>query len=182
MNNPISLIRSDWQRYTSFHAKRGMLTFFLVFFHNPGMMFSLLFRIDHYFITHRLFLCRVLGNVLWPLYYFYTYYVLDIDVPPHQVIGSGLYVHNRGITFGADICGDNATLIGPLTVGPKGTMLGSTDRPHIGNHVIIFAGARVLGNIRVGNHVTVGANAVVTKDVPSRSVVGGVPAKIIRKL
>lgn len=46
--------------------------------------------------------------------------------------------------------------------------------------MVIYAGAKVVGGVRVGNNVTIGANAVVTKDIPDNSVVGGVPAKIIK--
>ena len=45
---------------------------------------------------------------------------------------------------------------------------------------MIYAGAKVVGGVRVGNNVTIGANAVVTKDIPDNSVVGGVPAKILK--
>ncbi len=182
MKSVFELIRSDWHRYTALHKRTSALLFIGIFFHNPGMIFSFLFRVVHYLITHKNTFVRIIGNILWPVYYVYSYYVLDIDIPPHQVIGKGLYVHNRGITFGADTSGSNLTLIGPLTVGPKGTMIGGSDRPCLGNSVTIFAGARVLGDIRIGNNVSIGANAVVIKNVPSRCVVGGVPAKIIRRL
>ena len=51
--------------------------------------------------------------------------------------------------------------------------------PIIGDRVYIGAGAKVIGKVRVGNNVAIGANSVVTKDVPDNAVVGGVPAKII---
>ena len=51
--------------------------------------------------------------------------------------------------------------------------------PTIGNRCFIAAGAKIIGNVTIGDDVVVGANAVVTKDIPSGSVVGGVPAKII---
>jgi serine O-acetyltransferase len=54
--------------------------------------------------------------------------------------------------------------------------------PVIGNDVYISAGARLLGDIAVGNNVIIGANAVVVKDVPDNSIVAGVPAKLIRKI
>lgn len=50
----------------------------------------------------------------------------------------------------------------------------------IGDNVTIFAGAKVIGNIRIGNNVTVGANSVVTSDVPDNAIVAGVPARILR--
>ena len=51
--------------------------------------------------------------------------------------------------------------------------------PTIGDSVVIFAGAKILGNIHIGDGAVIGANAVVTKDVPTNAVVAGVPARII---
>ena len=51
--------------------------------------------------------------------------------------------------------------------------------PRIGNNVILFAGAKVIGNVTIGNNVVVGANAVVTHDVPDNAVVAGIPARVI---
>jgi tetrahydrodipicolinate N-succinyltransferase len=63
-------------------------------------------------------------------------------------------------------------------------VIGWTDRtrgPILGDNVSVKAGAKILGPITIGNNVTVGANAVVTKDVPANCVVAGVPARIIRR-
>ena len=54
--------------------------------------------------------------------------------------------------------------------------------PTIGDNVTIYAGACVIGGIKIGNNVVIGANAVVTKDIPDNSVVVGNPAKTIKKL
>ena len=51
--------------------------------------------------------------------------------------------------------------------------------PVIGDNVVAYAGAKIIGNVHVGNNVVIGANAVVTKDVPDNAVVVGVPAKVI---
>lgn len=51
--------------------------------------------------------------------------------------------------------------------------------PVIGNNVLLFAGAKIIGNVNIGNNVVVGANAVVTHDVPDNAVVVGIPAKVI---
>ena len=59
---------------------------------------------------------------------------------------------------------------------------GPTEKPVIGDHVFFTPGAKVIGGITIGNHVVVAQNAVVVKDVPDYSIVGGVPAKIIRKI
>ena len=62
-----------------------------------------------------------------------------------------------------------------------GRSVGGGGIPIIGNNVTIYAGAKVFGNITIGDDVVIGANAVVTKDIPSHSMVAGVPAKIIKK-
>lgn len=56
----------------------------------------------------------------------------------------------------------------------------ATNCPSIGNNVHIKAGAKVIGNVHIGDDVIIGANAVVVKDVPSHSIVVGIPAKIIK--
>ena len=65
-----------------------------------------------------------------------------------------------------------------VTIGGKS---GWYEVPVIGDNVEINAGARVLGPVRIGNNVIIGANSVVVKDVPDKCVVAGIPAQIIRK-
>lgn len=54
------------------------------------------------------------------------------------------------------------------------------DAPTIGDNVVVYAGAKIIGGVHIGNNVIIGANAVVTKDVPDNCVVAGVPARIIK--
>lgn len=73
-------------------------------------------------------------------------------------------------------------LVGGGVIYP-GVTIGQTDSykvPKIGENVFIGLGAKVLGDIKIGNNVTIAPNAVVVKDVPDNAVVGGVPAKIIK--
>jgi serine O-acetyltransferase len=179
----ISLIISDWKRYTSLHKKVSPLLFLIILFRNPGMHFSLLYRTESYLLYHKSLFLKSLGALFYPLYFIITYYILDIDIPPDAKIGSGLYVHNRGIIFTSSvIAGKNLSLIGPLTIGVKGFGETETERPRLGDHVTIFTGARIVGGVKLGNYVYVGANAVVVKNAASYSIVGGVPAKLIRKI
>lgn len=63
--------------------------------------------------------------------------------------------------------------------------IGSKDNetaPTIGDNVTIYPGAKIIGNITIGNNVIIGANAVVTKSFPDNCIVGGVPAKVIKKI
>lgn len=57
--------------------------------------------------------------------------------------------------------------------------MGTSGIPRIGNNVILSSGAKIIGGITIGNNVTIGANAVVTKDVPDNSIAVGIPAKVI---
>lgn len=93
-------------------------------------------------------------------------------------IGGGLYIqHGFATMIAAKSIGENCWINQQVTVGYNG----QGEPPVIGDWVMITCGAKVLGDIHIGNHVTVGANAVVIRDVPDNCVVGGVPAKIIKQ-
>lgn len=92
-------------------------------------------------------------------------------------IGGGLYIqHGFATMIAAKSIGENCWINQQVTVGYNG----QGEPPVIGDWVMITCGAKVLGNIHIGDHVTVGANAVVIRDVPDHCVVGGVPAKILK--
>jgi serine O-acetyltransferase len=184
MKNVFHLIRSDWLRYTVLHKKMNPLLFVVIYFRNPGMFFSVLYRIERYLLFHSFILFKLLGVLLYPLYFMITYYILDIDISPRVDIGEGLYVHNRGIIFTDQVvAGKNLTLIGPLTLGTRGVGLYEDARgPTLGNNITVYAGARIVGPVKLGDNVYIGANAVVVKDIAANCIVGGVPAKILKKI
>lgn len=93
-------------------------------------------------------------------------------------IGGGLFIqHGFSTMIAAESIGENCWINQQVTIGYGG----SGERPPIiGNDVMITCGAKVLGKITVGNDVTVGANAVVIRDVENHSIVGGVPAHKIK--
>lgn len=93
-------------------------------------------------------------------------------------IGPGLFIqHGYCTLISAKRIGSNAWINQGVTIG----YTNDTDTPTIGNNVVIAAGAKVLGNIMVGDNVKIGANAVVVKSVPSDVTVVGVPARIVRR-
>lgn len=93
-------------------------------------------------------------------------------------IGGGLFIqHGFSTMISAESIGENFWINQQVTLGYKD----STRPPIIGNNVVITCGAKVLGPIKVGDSVTIGANAVVVKDIPSKVVVAGIPAKIIKE-
>lgn len=93
-------------------------------------------------------------------------------------IGGGLFLQHCFSTIVDANIGTDCWINQQVTIGYKD----DGGIPTIGDNVHICAGAKVLGDIKIGNNVIVGANAVVVKDVPDNCVVGGVPAKIIRRI
>lgn len=103
-----------------------------------------------------------------------------IDIPLN-VAGYGLrllHTNSGGVVLNASKIGNYCSFNCGILLGQKGP----TEKPVIGDHVFFTPGAKAIGGITIGNHVVVAQNAVVVKDVPDYSIVGGVPAKIIRKI
>ena len=100
-----------------------------------------------------------------------------LDIPARTEIGAGLCIHHPQniIVAPTTTIGENCTIYHGVTVG-RGPMPGT---PKIGDNVVIYAGAKILGGITIGDNVEIGANAVVTRDVPSNSVVSAPTARAI---
>lgn len=94
-------------------------------------------------------------------------------------IGKGLFIqHGFATIISAKEIGDNCWINQQVTIGFNG----DGNNPVIGNNVKITAGAKVIGKIKVDDNSVIGANAVVVKDVPKNVVMGGIPAKVIKKI
>ena len=108
-------------------------------------------------------------------------WLTGIEIHPGATIGKGIFIdHGMGVVIGeTSVLGNNVTLFQGVTLGGTGKEHGKR-HPTIGNHVVIGAGAKILGGIRVGDNVKIGANSVVLKSIPSNSTVIGVPARIIK--
>lgn len=144
---------------------------------------TLLYPGLHALWTHRV------ANALWRRgHYFagralsqYARFWTQIEIHPAATIGTGVFIdHGSGVVIGETaIIGNDVTIYQGVTLG--GTSLEHVKRhPTIGDRVIIGSGAKVLGNIEVGNDSRIGANAVLTRSVPDHSVVVGVPGQVIR--
>lgn len=105
----------------------------------------------------------------------------SLDIPFVVSIGPGLKIlHIAGgiVVNSSAVIGADCTLSHGVTLGGKGYR-GEILCPTLGNGVRVMPGAKVIGRVRVGDHVDIGANAVVTHDIPANSVAAGVPARII---
>jgi serine O-acetyltransferase len=109
-------------------------------------------------------------------------FITGIEIHPGAVIGRAFFIdHGMGVVIGetAEI-GEGVTLYQGVTLGGTGQERGKR-HPTLGNHVIVGAGAKVLGAIVIGNHVRIGANSVVLQSVPDHATVVGIPGKIIQR-
>jgi serine O-acetyltransferase len=106
--------------------------------------------------------------------------VFSVDIHPAAKIGRGImFDHGNGIVIGetAEI-GDNSSLLHNVTLGGSGKETGDR-HPKVGRGVMIGAGSKILGNIVVGDCARIAAGSVVLKDVPPRTTVAGVPARVV---
>jgi serine O-acetyltransferase len=108
--------------------------------------------------------------------------VTGIEIHPGATIGRRFFIdHGMGVVIGetAEI-GDDVMIYHGVTLGGR-TLKKVKRHPTIGNRVTIGAGAKVLGPITVGDDSAIGANAVVTRDVPPESIATGIPAVVRRR-
>ena len=106
--------------------------------------------------------------------------VFGVDIHPAARLGQGIMIdHAHSIVIGETaVVGDNVSMLHSVTLG--GTGKEDQDRhPKIGSGVLIGAGAKVLGNIRVGDCCRIAAGSVVLEDIPPKKTVAGVPARIV---
>jgi serine O-acetyltransferase len=107
--------------------------------------------------------------------------VTGTDIPPTCRLGGGLMLpHPNGIVIHPLVeIGPNCLIFQQVTIGAGGGSRRGV--PKVGGHVDIGAGARILGGITIGDHARIGANAVVTIDVPAGATAMGVPARVVTK-
>ena len=146
-------------------ASRGKIEILLT---NQGVHAILSYRIAH---------CRFFSKIVSQISRFFT----GIEIHPACFIGKGLLIdHGMGVVIGETaIIGDDCTIFHGVTLGGRGNQIGKR-HPTLCNRVFVGAGAKILGNIEIGNDVKIGANAVVLQDVPNGATAVGVPARIIK--
>jgi len=139
----------------------------------PGLHAIWGHRLSHWLWTHNL---KLAGRMVSQL----TRSLTGIEIHPGATIGPGFFIdHGMGVVIGetAEI-GRDVTLYHGVTLGGVSLHKGKR-HPTIGDHVVVGAGAKVLGAITVGQESRIGANAVVVHDVPPESVVVGVPGQVV---
>ena len=140
-----------------------------------GLHAVLAYRVSHWFYKHKLFtIARVISQT--------ARFLTGIEIHPGAKIGKGFFIdHGMGVVIGETTeIGDNCLIYQGVTLGGTGKERGKR-HPTLGNNVMVGAGARVLGPIRIGNNVKVAAGAVVLEPVPDNCTCVGVPARIVRR-
>ena len=151
-------------------AARSVLEVILTY---PGVHAIILHRIAHFLYKRKLFLlARIISQI--------NRFLTGIEIHPGAVIGHGFFIdHGMGVVIGETTeIGDNVTIYQGVTLGGTGKEKGKR-HPTIGNNVVISAGAKVLGSIKIGNNVKIGAGSVVLKDVPDNCTVVGIPGRVV---
>lgn len=159
-------IREDWQTHGRQLSRQGLWALAV-------------YRFGRWRYTIRWRWLRMPFSFLYKVLKTVSEVLTGIELPCEVTLGRRFRIdHFGGIVISGDaVFGDDCVIRNGVTVGLKHT--GSRGAPVLGNRVDIGAGAKILGAIRIGDDVQIGANAVVLTDVPSNSVAVGVPARAL---
>ncbi len=144
----------------------------------PGVKAVLFHQIAHFFCVAKFDLvARIVSQ--------FSRFLTGIEIHPKAKIGKNLFIdHGMGVVIGeTSEIGDNVTIYHSVTLGGISPSIDSDSQrdvkrhPTLKDNVVVGSGAQVLGPIVVGKNAKIGANAVVTKDVPENAVMVGIPAK-----
>ena len=156
-------------------AARSKLSLILTY---PGVKAVFFHRISNFFSIAKFHLvARIISQ--------FSRFLTGIEIHPNAKIGKNLFIdHGMGVVIGetSDI-GDNVTIYHMATLGGIAPSINSDNQRNVKRHptlkenVVVGSGAQILGPVVVGKNAKIGANAVVTKDVPENAVMVGIPAK-----
>ncbi|MDJ0554068.1 MAG: serine O-acetyltransferase [Microcoleaceae cyanobacterium MO_207.B10] len=141
----------------------------------PGLHALVLHRLAHWLHRHGVPLIpRLISN--------FGRFLTGIDIHPGAKIGQGVFIdHGMGVVIGETaIVGDYSLIYQGVTLGGTGKEIGKR-HPTIGKSVVVGAGAKVLGNINIGDNVRIGAGSIVLRHVPADCTVVGIPGRIVSK-
>ena len=156
-------------------AARSKLSLILTY---PGVKAVFFHRIANFFSTAKFHLiARIISQ--------FSRFLTGIEIHPNAKIGKNLFIdHGMGVVIGeTSEIGDNVTIYHMVTLGGISPSINSDSQRQIKRHptlmdnVVVGSGAQILGPVVIGENAKIGANAVVTKDVPNNAVMIGIPAR-----
>ncbi|MEH2405945.1 MAG: serine O-acetyltransferase [Nostoc sp.] len=169
----LSMVLTDLR--TIFERDPAARNWLEVLFCYPGLHALVFHRLAHW--LHKLgipFIPRFISHI--------SRFLTGIEIHPGALIGQGVFIdHGMGVVIGETaIVGDYALIYQGVTLGGTGKESGKR-HPTLGSHVVVGTGAKVLGNIQIGDRVRIGAGSVVLRDVPSNTTVVGIPGRVTRQ-
>jgi serine O-acetyltransferase len=161
-------IREDWRTYDRQLSRQGLWA-------------MAVYRYGRWRYTIRWRWLRIPFSFLYKVLKVVSEVLTGIELPCEATLGRRFRIdHFGGIVISGDaVFGDDCVIRNGVTVGLKHA--GQRGAPVLGSRVDIGAGAKILGAIRIGDDVLIGANAVVLADVPSNSIAVGIPARVIQR-
>tara|TARA_B100001123_G_scaffold9402_1_gene11715 strand:+ start:683 stop:1258 length:576 start_codon:yes stop_codon:yes gene_type:complete len=159
-------------------AAKSKLSIILTY---PGVKAIFFHRIANFFAIAKFdLIARMISQ--------FSRFLTGIEIHPKAKIGKNLFIdHGMGVVIGeTSEIGDNVTIYHAVTLGGISPSIKSDEQrntkrhPTLRDHVVIGSGAQILGPININEHAKVGANAVVTHDVPAHAVMVGIPARNIK--
>lgn len=168
----LGLLKKDIAAYYQKSKCRNILNFLGVFLQTPSLWAVISFRVGA-MMMHIKFVRGLYIFLIWNPIRIIT----GIEIYPGTKIGENLYIKHFGGIFihPKAVIGKNCLIFNNVTIG---TDFDEKEFPVVGDNVVIGVGAKIIGGARVADNVTVGANAVVTKDVPEGATVFGNPAVV----
>ena len=156
-------------------AAKSKLSLILTY---PGVKAIFFYKIANFFAIAKF---DLIARIISQLARFFT----GIEIHPKAKIGKNLFIdHGMGVVIGeTSEIGNNVTLYHNVTLGGIAPSINSNDQrdikrhPSLEDNVVVGSGAQILGPITIGKNSLIGSNSVVTKNVPEKSVVAGIPAK-----
>ena len=158
-------LKQDYQRYRETGSSITDLMF------SRGFQAVVSYRLRHWLWMKKVpFIHVIIG--------YFTEVVTGVEIPPTVIAGGGLVIHHGGpvLMIGNTRLGNNVSVRPGVVIG--GDYLGG-GAPVLGNNIEIGVGAKIIGNVNLGDNCQIGANAVVTKSYPEYSVLCGIPARPI---
>jgi serine O-acetyltransferase len=146
-----------------------------VLFCYPGLQALVFHRFAHRLYRLKIpFIPRFISHI--------ARFLTGVEIHPGAIIGTGVFIdHGMGVVIGETaIVGDYALIYQGVTLGGTGKQSGKR-HPTLGENVVLGTGAKILGNIEIGDNVRIGAGSVVLRDVPSDCTVVGIPGRIVHR-
>jgi serine O-acetyltransferase len=152
-----------------------------IWLYYPGFQAMIAHRFFHWLWKIDFGVLNHVTHTLVRLLQYWVKIITNIEIHPAAKIGKRCFIdHGSGVVIGeTTIIGNDVVIYQGVTLGGVSTKK-EKRHPTLGNNIVVGAGAKILGNITIGDYVQVGANSVVLKDVPSRSTVVGIPGRIAK--